>query len=467
MNKEERRELGAHYTSEKNILKTIHGLFLDELVEEFESAKKKKSIKGLQDLLDRIRKIKILDPACGCGNFLILAYRELRRLEINLLKEIRKLKGLGLELSIQSLNSLDVDCLYGIEIEEFPAQIAKTAIWIMDHLMNVETGKEFGEYYVRLPLKKSPTIIFGNALILKWEDIIKHEDLTYILGNPPFIGHHMQSHQQKVEMSLIFVGIEGTGILDYVTAWYLKAANFIKNTKIKVAFVSTNSISQGEQVGILWNILRKFEIQIIFAHQTFKWRNEAKGVAAVHVVIIGFAAFEAKNRFIFHYSDLSSEPQKIQAKNINPYLIDGSNLIITNRSEPLSNVPKMIWGNKPTDGGNLIFNDTNERDEFLKIEPQVGEWVRPYMGGEDFIQNKHRFCLWLVNLEPAHLRIMNETKKRIEAVREFRLQSKAESTRKKAEIPSLFVQISQPETNYLAVPEVSSEKKKIYSYWVY
>lgn len=460
MNTVERRELGAHYTSEKNILKTIHGLFLDDLVEEFESLKSKKSIKGLEDLLARIRKIKILDPACGCGNFLILSYRELRRLEISLLKEIRKLKGLGLELSIQTLNSLDVDCLFGIEIEEFPAQIAKTAIWIMDHLMNVETGKEFGEYYVRLPLKKSPKIIIGNALQIRWEDIIKPDDLTYILGNPPFVGKKEQSESQKYDLNSVFKGRKGTGILDYVTGWYIKSAELIQNTSVKVAFVSTNSISQGEQVGILWNILyNNYKIKIHFAHRTFSWRNEAKGNAAVHCVIIGFACFDTANKSIFYYEDIKGEPQKINVKNINPYLVEGKDITVENRKSPLCNVPEMNYGSMPIDDGHLSLTD-EEKTSALKSEPMLTNLIKKYTGGDEFINNKLRWCLWLDKIDPSLIKKSKLILDRIEKTKNFRLASGRDATYKLAESPMLFGEIRQPDTNYIIIPKVSSEIRK-------
>ncbi|TGM88282.1 DNA methyltransferase [Leptospira bouyouniensis] len=458
MNKAERRELGAHYTNEKNILKTIHGLFLDEFVEEFENLKSKKSIKGLEDLLARIRKIKILDPACGCGNFLILSYRELRRIEIRLLKEIRKLKGLGLELSIQTLNSLDVDCLYGIEIEEFPAQIAKTAIWIMDHLMNVEMGKEFGEYYVRLPLKKAPTIVIGNALRLKWEDIVNPRELSYIIGNPPFNGYSFQSKEQKLDMDLIFGDNKGTGVLDYVSSWYIKSAIFIKNTDIGVAFVSTNSICQGEQVSVLWKILQlNYGINIDFAHRTFKWTNEAKGKAAVHVIIIGFSQKGKKEKFIFDYS--TGEPNRIQAKRINPYLVDANSLFIDKADKPICNVPEMIKGSSPTDGGHLILEDSI-LDEFLKQNIGCKKYIRQYIGSEEFINNKKRWCLWLKDSNPKDLREFNGVIERINKVKEFRSLSTKEATRKKADQPFLFAEERQPSNDYILIPRVSSESRK-------
>ncbi|MCT8335704.1 N-6 DNA methylase [Leptospira sp. 85282-16] len=460
MNKEERRELGAHYTSEKNILKTIHGLFLDELNEEFENAKKKKSVKGLQELLDRIRKIKILDPACGCGNFLILAYRELRRLEIRLLKEIRNLKGLGLELSIQSLNSLDVDCLYGIEIEEFPAQIAKTAIWIMDHLMNVESGKEFGEYYVRLPLKKSPAILIQNALRVKWQDIVSPDEITFIIGNPPFVGKKEQNEDQKKDTELLFKKFKGAGVLDYVSCWYLKAADYIQGKKVKVAFVSTNSICQGEQVGILWNILfNQFNLKIHFAHRTFNWRNEAKGNAAVHCVIIGFANFDVKSKRIFEYPDIDGTPIEIKVENINPYLVQGKDFIIESRRKPICNSPEIVYGSFALDDGNYTLS-SEERDELLTLNKESEKFIRLFLGGRELLHSEKRYCLWLVQATAEDLSKNQLIKIRVEAVKKWRSASGRETTKKLSEIPMLFAEIRQPDSNYLAFPTVSSVNRR-------
>ena len=257
--------------------------------------------------------------------------------------------------------------------------------------------------------------------------------------------------------------MKGIGVLDYVSAWYVKAAKFLQlgEPKIKCAYVSTSSISQGEQIGILWNLLfEKFKIKIHFAHRTFKWGNEAKGNAAVHVVIIGFSNYDISEKRLFEYDDIKGEAHEIKCKNINSYLVDGPDIIITNRSEPINNVPRMIWGNKPTDGGHFLFEDEIQKNDFIQKEEKAAHWVRPYMSGDDFIQGKFRYCLWLKGIEPSQLSQLPEIKKRIEAVRKFRLESKAELTRKKADTPTLFVQISQPESSYLAVPEVSSERRK-------
>lgn len=298
MNPKERRNLGAHYTSEKNILKLIKPLFLDELWQEFESVKTNRT--KLSEFHKKISELKFLDPACGCGNFLVITYRELRLLEIEILRALNK-SGQGF-LDVREIIWLDVDMMCGIEYEEFPARIAEVAMWLMDHQMNMLISSEFGQYFARLPLKKAANIVYGNALHIDWESVVSKNQLSYIIGNPPFIGKSLQNASQKADMELIFKGVKGSGVLDYVAAWYYKAAQFIHDTKIKAAFVSTNSVVQGEQVGVLWNLLfNYYKIKIHFAHRPFAWNNEARGNAAVHVVIIGFANFDIKEKCIFEY----------------------------------------------------------------------------------------------------------------------------------------------------------------------
>jgi len=363
MKPKERRNLGAHYTSEKNILKLIKPLFLDELQTEFQKIKGNKN--KLNEFLKKLGKLKFLDPACGCGNFLLISYRELRLLELEVLKV---LYGKQQVIGIDHIMNIDVDQFYGIEIDEFPARIAEVAMWLMDHQMNLHITEAFGLYYARLPLQKAATIVNGNALRLDWEDIIPKTELSYILGNPPFLGTTFQSKSQKGDMKMIFSSVKGCGSLDYVSAWYLMAAHYITNSDVDVAFVSTNSISQGEQVGILWNELFKIKVKIRFAHRTFQWNNEARGNAAVHVVIIGFGMNTPKAKTLYHYENIKAEPQKILAENINPYLVEGSDMIITRKSKPICTVPKMVWGNKPVDGGNLILDEA-ELQELLEHEP--------------------------------------------------------------------------------------------------
>jgi hypothetical protein len=325
--------------------------------------------------------------------------------------------------------------------------------------MNVKVSNEFGQYFVRLPLKKSAKIVHGNSLKIDWESVVAKEKLNFILGNPPFVGAMIMNDEQRNDIAYVFDGEKGTGVLDYVCAWYLKAAQVIQNNKINVGFVSTNSISQGEQVAILWNILfGKYKVKINFAHRTFKWTNEAKGNAAVHCVIIGFSYFDAIEKYIFDYQDINGEPLVIKAKNINPYLVDGNDIIINNRSVPVSDVPLMRFGSMPRDGGNFIFSEA-EKEEFIKIEPQAKKWIRPYTGAQEFINGYSRYCLWLVDISPNELKALPEVLKKVDKVKNFRLESKAASTRKFAATPTLFCQIAQPETDYLLVPRVSSEKR--------
>lgn len=455
MNPKERRDLGAHYTSEKNILKLIRPLFLDDLWAEFESVKTNKS--KLPEFHKKLSSLKFLDPACGCGNFLVITYRELRLLELEILRSQRKAGQIVTDVG--SIIWLDVDMMYGIEYEEFPARIAEVAMWLIDHQMNMQISNEFGDYFVRLPLKKAATIVHGNALQLDWEAIVEKNNLSYILGNPPFIGYAWQSESQKKDMSLIFSNYDGAGVLDYVTAWYIQAAKYIQDTKIKVAFVSTNSISQGEQAGILWNImLNAFKIKINFAHRTFRWSNEARGKAAVHVVIIGFSTTEVQNKRIFEYDDINGEPHQISAKNINPYLVDARDIIIQKRSKPICNVPEINRGSDAIDDGNLLMNE-EERTQLLKLYPEIKKHIRPFLMGKEFLNNIPRYCLWFKEADVSELKKYDLIYKKIQNVKSFREKSKRPQTLKAAQFPYLFGEIRQPETDYLAIPKVSSENR--------
>jgi type II restriction/modification system DNA methylase subunit YeeA len=355
MNPKERRNLGAHYTSEKNIQKLIKPLFMDDLYSEFEKIKSNRN--KLQEFHQKIANLYFLDPACGCGNFLIITYRELRDLEILVLKELNKSGQLWTNVS--EIIQVDVDQFAGIEYDEFAVRIAEVAMWLIDHQMNIKVSNEFGQYFVRLPLKKAAKIVHGNSLRIDWETVVKKNRLNFILGNPPFVGKQLQNADQKADMNRVLGDVKGAGVLDYVTAWYIKSAEFIQNTLIRCALVSTNSISQGEQVGILWQELyNKYKIKIHFVHRTFSWRNEAKGNAAVHCVIIGFGLEDIENKRIFDYADIKGESTEKKAKNINPYLTDGNDLIILKKIKPICNVPEMLKGSQPTDGGNLLM--TNE-----------------------------------------------------------------------------------------------------------
>jgi hypothetical protein len=456
MNPKERRNLGAHYTSETNILKLIKPLFLDDLWKEFESIKDNKN--KLPEFHKKLSTLKFLDPACGCGNFLVITYRELRLIEFEVLKSLNK-SGQSF-LDVSQILWIDVDQFNGIEYEEFPARIAEVAMWLIDHQMNMLVSSEFGQYFVRLPLKKSAKIVHGNALNVDWESVVSKNELTYIIGNPPFIGKKEQKPEQKADMEMIFANAKGTGVLDYVTAWYIKSAQYIQNTKIKVAFVSTNSICQGEQVGLLWSLMfNKYKIKIHFAHRTFSWRNEAKGNAAVHCVIVGFANYDTNNKSIFEYDDIKGEPHEVKVKNINPFLVEGKDITVENRKSPICKVPEMNYGSMPIDEGNLILTD-EEKEEAVKNEPQIINAIKKYTGGDEFINNKKRWCLWLQNIEPSVLKNSKFILDRIDKTKKFRLSSNRAATNKLAEKPMLFGEIRQPNSKYIIIPKVSSENRK-------
>lgn len=390
-------------------------------------------MQNLQAFHDKLAGLKFLDPACGCGNFLVIAYRELRRLELEVL---RVLHGSGQRtLDIATIIQVNVDQFHGIEIEEFPVQIAQVALWLTDHQMNAQVSEEFGQYFTRLPLTKSAHIVHGNALRLDWNEVIAANECHYVMGNPPFIGKTYLNEAQRTDVATIFHDTRNAGLLDYVACWYRKAADYITvNPAVQVAFVSTNSITQGEQVGVLWPDLLQRGVHIHFAHRTFQWSSEASGKAAVHCVIIGFGLQEAANKTIFEYADIQGEPHAVAAKNINPYLVDASNAVLENRTDPICNVPEMLYGNKPVDGGNLLLSP-EERTELLDKEPQAEKWLRPLLGAEEFINGKTRWCLWLVGIAPNELRTMPEVMKRVEAVRTFRLKSTKAQTRQHANTP--------------------------------
>ncbi len=452
MNPKERRNLGAHYTSETNILKLIKPLFLDDLWKEFQNVKDNR--KQLQEFHEKLSRLKFLDPACGCGNFLVITYRELRLLEIEILRALRK-SGQAV-LNVNDIILLEVDMMNGIEFEEFPARIAEVAMWLIDHQMNMQISNEFGQYFVRLPLKKSAKIVHGNALQIDWETVVAKDELSFILGNPPFLGKKEQNSQQKTDME-IFANVKGAGVLDYVTAWYLKAAQLIQNTNIKVAFVSTNSISQGEQVGILWDLLfNQHNIKIHFAHRTFKWSNEAKGNAAVYCVIIGFANFDTANKTIYEYENIKGEAHAVKAANINPYLVDAKDIVLHKKTMPICNVPKMIEGITPLDNGILAFSE-KEFLEFIKQEPNSIKWFKPWITGHSFINRYAQYCLWLIDIKPEEIRSMPLVLEKVRQVKEFRENSK--SSQQFASTSWLFRETTIAE-NYILVPKTSSENRK-------
>jgi type II restriction/modification system DNA methylase subunit YeeA len=501
MDKTARRNLGAHYTSEKNILKLIKPLFLDELWAKFESVKR--NSKQLAEFHKSLGELKFLDPACGSGNFLIIAYRELRKLELAILDQTYKNERVT---SIEQIIWIDIDQFYGIEIDEWAARIAEVAMWLIDHQMNMQISEKFGSYFVRIPLKKSANIVHANSLTTDWQSLLnpvnaynivaRHADIfiagepevpygkvkvkaqsykihhgeppqpqsqikfDYIFGNPPFIGKYLQNNRQKEDLKAITKGIKGANVLDYVACWYLKAAKYIQGTNIKTAFVSTNSISQGEQVSILWNeMFNRYGIKIHFAHRTFRWDNEAKGKAAVHVVIIGFANFDTSNKLLFDYENIKADAHETKAKNINPYLIEGKDVVVSKRTNPISNVPSIIYGNKLVDGGFYLFDD-DEKSEFVKKEPDAIKLFKPILSGNEFINNKNRWVLYLKDISPVELRKLPLVYERVKAVAKYRSKSTKESTREKSKTPSLFAEPRQPENDFLLIPRTSSELRK-------
>lgn len=505
MNPKERRNLGAHYTSETNILKLIKPLFLDDLYKEFETIKDNKN--KLPEFHKKISTLKFLDPACGCGNFLVITYRELRLLELKILRQQYKSQ---MATSIESIIWLDVDMMYGIEYEEFPARIAEVEMWLIDHQMNMLISNEFGQYFSRLPLKKAANIVHGNALQIEWQSLLNpvnsypvyakqaniitlaKEDprvygtvnvfaekvdyktieeidkevsneikFDFIIGNPPFSGSKVMSQTMRDDVVNCFNNIQGAGVLDYVAAWYIKAAKYIQYTKIKVAFVSTNSIVQGEQVSILWGqMLNKYNIKIHFAHRTFKWSNEAKGNAAVFCVIVGFANFDTKEKIIYDYEDIKGAAHEIKANNINPYLADAKNSLITGRSFPLGQINKLVNGSIPADGGNLILSK-EEKDLLEQKDVSISKWIRKYLGADGFLNGETRYCLWLKDCAPNELKAMPEIMRRVSLVKEMRLKSTKVATQKKAETPTLFTEDRQPNIGfYIVIPRTSSENRK-------
>lgn len=460
MDPKERRQSGGHYTSERDILKVIRSLFLDDLKAEFDQIRKDRSNQRksrLEKFHQKLAGLRFFDPACGCGNFLVITYRELRLLEIEVLKSLH---GGQQVTDIQHLSRLDVDQMYGIEIGEWPVRIAEVALWLLDHQMNQALSEAFGQYYVRLPLRAAPHIVCGNALRLDWKTVIPPEKCSYILGNPPFVGKHYQNAEQKADLRHVFGSFKNVGDLDYVVAWHFKAAEYIQGTMIGVGFVSTNSISQGEQVPLIWSLLfQRFHIKIHFAHRTFAWESEARGKAHVHVVIIGFGAFDRMAKRLYDYDADPDNPLVVEERNISPYLTPGPDLFVTKRQRPLCDVPEMRCGNKPSDGGNLILTE-QEKTELLKAEPAAGRYLKHFTGSEEFINGNMRWCLWLQGANPAELRNLPMVMQRVQAVKTFRESSSAAPTRRAAETPTLFFYISQPETEYIVIPEVSSERRK-------
>lgn len=458
MDEKLRREMGAHYTSEENILKVLKPLFLDDLWVEFEKVKYIK--KELEQFHNKIASLKFLDPACGCGNFLIIAYRELRKLEYAILNMLLDDKQTVLSISsdFNLLFKVNINQFYGIEIEEFPCRVAQVSMWLMEHKMNMLAADQLGKYFIDLPLKSSATIVCDNALTLDWNSVVPKDELSYIIGNPPFNGARTMTDEQKADMISVFgEDYYGVGNLDYVCAWYRKAADMMnKNHNIRTAFVSTNSISQGIHPFLLWKPLEKEGFKIDFAYRTFLWTNEGREMAAVHCVIIAFSQneintpkriFDEQNNF------------KI-VKNINGYLKDASNVYLDSRTTPICpDVPEIGIGNQPIDGGFYIFTK-DEMEDFITQEPKSAKWFRPWIGAIEFLKGYYRYCLWLTYCPADELAQMPKCQERIQSVREYRLGRNRANTQRLANTPKKFQVENIPNTRYLVIPAISSERRQ-------
>ncbi|MBR5114701.1 MAG: class I SAM-dependent DNA methyltransferase [Oscillospiraceae bacterium] len=454
LNPDTRRAGGMHYTSIENIHKVIDPLFLDDLKAEFEQIKNIAVIKTrdqkLRDFQIKLSKLKFLDPACGSGNFLTETYLSLRKMENEIIALLNRDQ---IAMDLGGLIKVSISQFYGIEINDFAVAVAKTALWIAESQMMKQTEDIVHKDFDFFPLKTNANIVEGNALRLDWETVVAKTELNYIMGNPPFVGGMMATKSQKEDMAYVFQGEKGIGELDYVSSWYRKAITYIQATRIACAFVSTNSICQGEQAVILWKALFEMGARINFAYRTFRWDSEAKIKAHVHCVIVGFSLQEAKNKTIYDSN------KAIKANNINSYLIDAPNIFVESISSPLCEVPAMRFGSMPRDGGGFVFSD-DERESLLASEPAAEQWLRPYIGSSEFINNKSRWCLWLVGASPAELRKCPTVMARVEQVRQFRLNSVAAATRRFAETPTLFCQIAQPDSDYIFIPSVSSERRR-------
>ncbi len=469
MDRDERRAQGAHYTTGKNILKVIRPLFLDSLWEEFNSRLKARrgpgKAKALGEFRDKLRRMRFFDPACGCGNFLVIAYRELRLLELELLKELHHKGHLALDSALLSI--VDVDQFFGIEIGEFPARIAEVALWMMDHIMNNRLSLEFGQTYARIPLITAPHIRCADALETDWNEVLAPEDCSYVFGNPPFVGSKMQSEAQRTQVKgLAALGGSG-GTLDYVAAWFLKAGAYVRRGKASIGFVATNSITQGEQAAQLWPLLfDRFGLEIAYAHRTFAWGSDARGKAHVHVVILGLTRREDQPpvKRLFSYDDINGDPVETRHVALTPYLFDAASLrdqhlVVREAARPLNGAPKLVIGSKPIDGGRCIFT-AQEREEFLAQEPGAEAFLRPFVGAEEYLNSGKRWILALQNAEPQELRALPLVRERIAAVREFRLRSRSKGTRALADTPTAFHVTVIPDQPFLVIPEVSSERRE-------
>jgi len=440
---DQRGNLGQHYTSVPNIMKVIEPLFLSELYEELEKAGTDQ--KKLKTLLNRIHKLKIFDPACGSGNFLIIAYKELRLLEMKIFKA-------G---GMMALSGIQLSQFYGIEIDDFAGEIAKLALWLAEHQMNVEFYKEFGRANPTLPLSEAGHIVQGNATRLNWEEVCtkKKDDEIYILGNPPYLGSSMQDEEQKADLEYNCKGFTNYKNLDYISIWFIKGAKYIKDHKAKLAFVSTNSICQGEQVDLLWPFIFYQKTEIEFAYKSFAWSNSAKNKAAVIVIIVGLSNLSNRKKSLY------TDNKKIEVSGINPYLSVGTNITIPRRNKPISKLSEMVYGNKPTDDGHFIFSE-GEKNTMIEQYPSSIKFIKKFVSGGDFLNGKVRYCIWIEDEEINEAMSIAPIAERLNKVKEFRLQSRADSTREYAIYPNRFRQITYKPTQCIIIPLTSSERRK-------
>jgi hypothetical protein len=513
MDKGERRKKGAHYTTEKNILKVIEPLFLDELRADLTRLIARRDNgrqKALEEFHDRLSRLTFFDPACGCGNFLVIAYREIRLIENEVMRELYPRDQFVTDIGLYT--KVNVDQFYGIEIEEFPARIAEVALWMMDHIMNARLSADFGQSFLRIPLKASPNIRHGDALQLDWAEILPPERCSYVLGNPPFIGQSYQSKAQRRQMAALIGGKGGS--LDFVCAWFVKAGEYVRNaslslrervsaeqtgeglavnatdskpssvasrdtfsrsgegssntfTRPRIGFVATNSICQGEQVAQLWPILfERFKLEIAFAHRTFEWMSDAKGKAHVHCVILGLVAREdePKEKRLFSYDDIKADPIETRHGALTAYLRDGGALtnrfvVIRDSRHPLTDRRRMMNGPKATENGILLFS-SQTKCAFEAIEPISEKFFKKYLGSEEYINGHERWILFLKDISPVELGRMQNTRELIERVKRFRAASKKSATQKLANFPTLLEGQNLPKNSYLAIPQVSSEKRE-------
>ena len=467
LNPETRHAGGMHYTSVENIERCLRPLFLDELWDELHEAEGEKTAakrkQALARLHDKVASITIGDPACGSGNFLTEAYRQLRTIENRIIEdELSEETGNAGQTSLvvaqDSPVRVSLDQLYGIEINDFAVSVAKTALWITEEQMLRKTQEIYVGYdFDFLPLRSLSNLHEGNALKTDWSEVFP-DDLTYLVGNPPFLGARNQSKEQKAELLEVFDGAKNAGNIDYCGAWYMKAARFTQGKRTRCALVSTNSICQGEQVANLWKPLHDLGIHIDFAHNTFRWDNEAADKAHVFCVIVGFSR-ESGTKTLFYHATPDSDEEQIPTARINAYLKDAPDVFIYSRSKPICDVPEMGIGNKPIDGGFYLFTD-EEKDDFLKKEPKAEGFFHPWLGSKEFIHGYHRWCLWLGEATFSDIKQLPECRKRVEQVREYRLASKSAGTRKIADKPTRFHVENMPEGSSIIIPEVSSSRRK-------